>query len=392
MSDSTNSQFISTIQPISQSPTSSIEIKPTTNQISTVSSNQINLLPTELVPHVSHTVPSTETKTANIDKTTSRLSSSQTTDQDIKSKSDISPAIAISDSELACFHAVRYVLRKHKNLAEKDIQFAANYISSFYSHSQKKLEDLNSTSKMFDPLGQKRKPSKTDGLHLTDDQLIMFLVYADQSSICRFALIFNEELDNAIKDEDTATIKKILLGPKEMFVELYDNVFLSNEDREFTIRLVSREMFAASMALELLKKKIINLETIDDRCLSESVVIQVEKRNKHVHLTTLANKCYDEVCLQDAKILEDDQARATMSKYEKPPESVFTVDKSSSSQTPHVYCFNMIDLMAAVTEDIPINSRTNEPFSKYSLQVIQQRFHKEISMYRRYRQIKRSSS
>jgi hypothetical protein len=297
-------------------------------------------------------------------------------DLTILANNDISPAIAISDSELAYFHATRYILRSHKNLNDNDIQYAANYISSFYSHSYNVLYD--------NPHISRDSPSNI----LTDPQLIMFLVYSDQRGICKFALIFNEQLDTAIKNKDNIAFKRILLGPKEMFVELYDNTFLSTEDRDFITRLIARESFALMLAIQLLKYKIINFESIDDTCTSNTFTFHTQKENTHVRLVSLATKCYDEVCIHDAKILQDDQVRATMSKYENTPESVFTVDKPPSSETPQVYCFNTLDLIAAITDNPPINPKTGQPFSTHSIKIITQRFNKEINMYRRYRQIK----
>ena len=273
---------------------------------------------------------------------------------------DTSPAIAISDCELVFYYACSYILRTHARLEPEDIRYAANYISSFYSHS---CNTSNSSS-------------------LTDNQLIMFLVYADQTGICKFALIFNEELDTAIKSRDDVTFKRILLGPKEMFVELYDNTFLSTEDRDFIIRLIARESFSLMSALELLKKKILEPLPYEDNL---DFSLHPNCSDKFAFLT---NSCYEQVCIQDSQILEDDFARATMAKHEKTPQSVFTVDKSPSSKTPQVYCFNTLDLIASVTENIPINPKTGEPFSDYSIKIINQRFPKEINMYRRYRQIK----
>lgn len=297
--------------------------------------------------------------------------------KDINSITEISPAIAATDDELACFHATRYILQSHKSrLSSDDIAYAANYISSFYSHSMDIVQ----------------KDPDTENI-LSEEQLIMFLVYADQKGISKFALIFNEELDTAILKKDTISLKAILLGPKEMFVELYDNTFLRNEDRDFLIRLVSREIFALKLTFELLKRKVINLDTIDDTCMAETLTVHAEKLSQEkdkVQVTVIATKCYDEVCIQDAKILEDDMARATMSKYEKPAESVYTVDKSATSTTPKVYCFNTIELIDAITELNPINPKTKEPFSDYTLSLLHQRFHKEMAMYRRYKQIKSS--
>ncbi|CAH6420818.1 Hypothetical protein HVR_LOCUS1298 [uncultured virus] len=314
--------------------------------------------------------------------------------EDITDIDEISPAVAVSDAELSCFHVIRYILHTHKSLSEEEINYAANFVSSFYAHSYDKLQlrDKSFASIHSDKLNT-AGPSVQQNLDtenlLTDDQLVMFLVYADQSGISKFALTFNEELDNAIKAKDENTLKRILLGPKEMFVELYDNTFLSTEDREFIIRLIARESFAAILALELIKKKILNLESIDDKCTAETFTVTAEKLDNKIQVTTIATKCYDEVCIQDAKILEDDPARAIMSKYEKPPESIFTVDKPESDQTPSVYCFSTLDLIDAVTEEIPINPKTGEPFSNYALKIIKDRFHKEIDMYRRYKQNKK---
>lgn len=283
---------------------------------------------------------------------------------------ETSSAIAVIDDELACFYAVRYILRSHKQLTDDDVQYAANYISSFYAHTNNNNQwKLNQNS-------------------LSNEQLAMFLVYADQKGICKFALIFNEELDAAIKTRDTTALKNMLMGPKEMFIELYDNTFLSADDRGFIIRLISREIFSFTLALGLIKKQILNLETIDDRCQSESFVMSADKKHSLIHMTTLTTKCYDEVCIQDARILDDDRARATMSKYEKTPESVYTIDKPATSATPQVYCFSTLDLIAAVTEEIPINPKSNEHFSDYTLKLIHQRFRKEIALYQRYKQLR----
>lgn len=259
----------------------------------------------------------------------------------------VSPAIAVNNDELACFYAIRHVLKSHKSLTEDDIKYAANFISSFYSDSRDKLRQNSGIKNI-----------------LTDSQLLMILLYSDKKRICRFALIFNDELDDAIKSRDSSMLKRILLGPKEMFVELYDNPLLSNEDKDFIIRLIARESFALMVTLEFLKKEII---TDDD-------VINV------------ATKCYNNVCIKDGQILYDDDSRAVMSRYETPPESVFTIDKSK------IYCFDTLELISEVTEEIPINPKTGNKFSDYALKLIRNRFNKEINMYRRYKQIKNSTN
>lgn len=292
--------------------------------------------------------------------------------QTIDDRTYISPAIAVTDDELACFHAVRHSLRSHKTLTDDDIGYAANYITSFYVHSN----DVKSS--------------------FTEEQLITFLVYSNQNEICKFALTFNDELNSIIKRRDSISLGNLLLGNhtgrkfvgsdlRGMFVELYDNRFLVDDDKEFIIRLISREMFATKLSLGLLRKKILNFDNIDDRCASETLDISTNQTNASVQMTSLVTKCYDEVCIQDAKILSDDGARATMSKYEKAPPKIYTVDKPRNALNPQVYCFDTLELINAVVTN-SVNPKSGEPFSGYALDLINRRFRKEISMYRRYKQ------
>ena len=280
---------------------------------------------------------------------------------------EISPAVAMTDDELACFHAAKFVLRSHTQLTDLDRQYAANYISSFYSYSKEQLE-LNLTK------------------YLNDENLVRFLVYANRRDIGKFALTFNEQLDTAIKNRDDISLRALLLGPKEMFIEVYNNPYLSNEDREFLIRLISREEYAITLTLGQLRKKLLDLEMVDDQCTTEDVLIHAQGDSRVIQLTTLTTKCYGEVCIQDARILSDDSARATMSLYERPSAMVYTVDKPASSVNPRTYCFNTLDLIAAVTENTPINPQSREQFSTAALNMIRQRFRKEIAMYQRYRE------
>ena len=278
---------------------------------------------------------------------------------------EIGSAAAMSDYELACFHATKYVLQSHKYLSEKDIVFASNFITSFYEQSQRRREDTS----------------------FTEDQLILFFVYADLSSICKFALLFNAALDNAIINEDTNTIVELILGPKEKFVELYDNPYLKENQRNFITRLLAREIAAFTSAFQALKEKILNFDVIDNTCSQETFSIDATEEENVTHVTLLATRCYEEVCIQDATIRREDAPRALMAKSEKPAENVYTVDKAPGEISPSVYCFNTLDLMNAMMVNPPINPKTSKPFSDYSVHVINQRFSKELALYRRYYEI-----
>ena len=167
----------------------------------------------------------------------------------------------------------------------------------------------------------------------------------------------------------------LLLSPKEIFIELYDNPFLSEDDKEYIIRLVEREIFAMGYFLKLLEK---NPNADQNEVCNQEVI---ENETNMVKLTT---KCYDEVCIQDAKILTDNSVRAIMSKYEKPPETFYTVDNAET--TPQVYCFDTLELIGIICNDNPINPKSNKPFSKYAIKLINDRFRKEINLYKRYLQ------
>lgn len=278
--------------------------------------------------------------------------------------SHINPAISIP--VLALFHLTKHILHSHPRLDESDVFFASNYIASFYSHSLDKKISIS----------------------LSHDQLVMFLVYADQNSLCRFALLFNETLDSSIKSRDTFSLKRLILGPKEMFVELYDNPLLSSSDRSLLIRTISRYSFALSLTLQSLENNISNFNFIDDSSTSESFSSHLRHNVKSLDLFSIHSKCFDQVCIHDSKILDDDTSRAIMSIYESPSSSIFTVDKPSLS--PQVFCFDLLDLVSSFVHPVPINSKTNKPFSPYTVDIISHRFHKEINMYRRYHQLKNS--
>lgn len=259
--------------------------------------------------------------------------------------------LTLVDYELACFYVVRHLLHSHKLLSLADIHYAANYISSFYAHSQRLIEG---------------NPDATNVL--SDTLLTRLLVYINQCSIGKFALIYNEAIDNAILTRNNVLLRELLLSPKEVFVELYDNPYLLAEDRDYLLRIISREMYAMLLVLGRLRKQLINNDLID--------------------LEGLATNCFNEICIHDSRILTEDLARGEMFKYEKLSPTIYTVDKGSTTLSPQVYCFDTMKLIGIMTERVPINPSTREPFSDFSRELIQQRLRKEIALYKRYKELK----
>lgn len=268
-------------------------------------------------------------------------------------------AEAFTDHEQACFHVSKFVLKTHSALSEDDMLYAANFICSMYNH----YAELSSRTNPF-----------------SKDQLIRILVYANTNTICKFALLFNSELDEAIKSRNTLNLTHILLGPKEMFVELYDNSYLSSEQQNFIMRMLAREIAAFTQVYERVEEHVLDLDSIHTHCSTQSMAYN-STQSSIVELTT---KCYEEVCLIGSTILREDSARAIMAQNENPPENIYTVDKLPSQTLPSVYCFNTLDLMEALMHEPPLNPKTQQPLSPQALTMIRHRFAKEIALYRRF--------
>ena len=263
---------------------------------------------------------------------------------------------SITDEEVTCFHMVKHVMKFHKQLSPEDVKFASNYICSFYNYTK-------SLSKSpFD-----------------EEKLLLFLTYANQKGVCKFALTYNSSLDRAIKSRNKTELKNLLTGLSEYsFVELYDNPFLSEADKKAIERLLVREFFSTKLTLSLVKEKVFNADLIDDNC---NEVSYEEERDESGNLVSLSKECYETVCIQDSKVLGCSQIDGCLIKHDRLPSKVYTVDGTE----PQVYCFDTLELIDAVTNKTPSNPITGQPFTQYALKLIDRRFHKEIALYRRYK-------
>lgn len=263
----------------------------------------------------------------------------------------ISPAITITDEELACYHAVNFVLASHRKLNNENIKYACDYICSFYSSSCNLLDE------------------ELRNILFTNELLIQFLVYANLTGIAKFAITFNKELDNAIKSQNNTALHNLLLGTNEMFVELYNNILLTRTERDFIIRLVSREIFAMNLYFNIVKNKIMN-------CTAYEKYDDIDLRDKEI-----LDICYEEVCMQDGRILDNDYTESLISIYEKIPNDFMMLDNGK------IYKFDLFKILDTIESGNNLNHITNTLLSEKSLKSIYNRFAKEIKMYKRYKQI-----
>lgn len=262
------------------------------------------------------------------------------------------PTVTIA--EIAVYHGSRAALMSHQGLTPVDIQWAANFFSSFYGWSQKQPR----------PVG------------LTRDQLIMIFVYTDKRGIGEWALTWNREIDRAIQARDESYLKRLLTGPKEMLVEIYSNPYLLPEDYSHLLRLIARANYAVNLYMNDLVHR---LPFVD------SVVIhpgETSLSNRQICIQELVGECWAEACKCDAELCGDGEIEGCLSQFDLPPKSIYTADMIHSQ--PQMFCFDTMELMAAMQHQPPINPQTQMPFGPIALKFIQQRFRKELAMYRRY--------
>lgn len=260
----------------------------------------------------------------------------------------LSPSVSYVTEEVAFFHIIKYVFEKHKNIKQSDIDYASKIICDYVFVKNVDIK-----------------------------KLFLFLVYADVCGICKYAITFNEQLDYAIKHHDNKYLIELLLGPNEMFIEYYYNNELTENEKDYIIQLLTRELFSMASMLDYVKENIVDLDNID--LFDEDSYSEYLKQDGTIQLEKIANKCYNEICIEDASYKKNnDNVYAVMQLYSKPMEYMYTADNQQ------VFCFDTFELLEAVTSEYPINPQTKKPFSDLTLRLIYERLHKEISMYNVY--------
>lgn len=254
-----------------------------------------------------------------------------------KVNSLINHTIPMTKEEIVCYYLIVYVLQSHKELSKQDVEFMVNYIVTHYS--------IN---------------------YFTYDQIIMFIVYCNKRGTCKFALLFNDSVDNAIRTRNIKIIDNLITEPKEKFIELYNNEYLTTEEKSFLLRMLSYEFYTFERLFDKLKE------------------VEINKNN----IINFGSDYYNEVCIYNSNNLENDVIIAEVSKFELTSNNVFTIDKPDDSLIPYVYCFDLIELLDLLTNEIPYNPKSGKPFSSYTIRLVTQRFHKELAMYRKYKDLK----
>lgn len=198
----------------------------------------------------------------------------------------------------------------------------------------------------------------------------ILLLMAKRTNTGRFALSFNEILDQILTEHQDDLLDQLVGGGPELFAELYQNDSLSKEERSIVERHVKREHNAMLNAIETLIAK--------GSC-------QVKFSLELGQPNGLFQKCYLQACLGDPEGANDPFLLVAGHRL---PDVIFMVDREGlkqDSQLNHVYCFDYMDLLRLLCQtkqhEKPINPYTGRPFSDAALQQLAIRFRKEIKMY-----------
>ncbi len=274
--------------------------------------------------------------------------------------------------------------------------------------------------------------SKHCDIHNSDDQqsqnkVVWFLLLmAKQTNTGRFALLFNENLDQILDQQQGEALERLMSGGPELFAELYQNKDLTHEERSVIEGHVKREHNAMLNAIESLIAQglgngeisiglgqsiplrdpcgiiplpitscTVEKEQGEALCLrppihnrsGEGLVPNKSSSSHHTEEAGLFRKCYRQTCLGDPKSVNDPFLLATGHHL---PDVIFMVDHEGlkvESRLNHVYCFDYMDLLQVLCQtgqngnEKPINPYTGRPFSDIALQQLVIRLRKEIKMY-----------
>lgn len=258
----------------------------------------------------------------------------------------------------ACNNLLLYVLSTHISLTPKNIKYTCNIISQFYQSKQISLDDI-----------------------------LLFLVYTNQNTICKFALTFNEQVILAITTQNSGLLLDLLLQPKTKFIELYDNAFLSAEQYSTILRQVNLELECARKVFDLINQNIITIDLSANTCINQSNDISINKTPEYTYMTNIISNCYKDVCLIDSKVANDN-IQAIFLDQSRSQDMIYVVDKPETLINKQLYCFDILTLIKGLCNTPPINPETNQPFNSYTTINLFKKYPLEIAMYKRFKQEK----
>lgn len=215
------------------------------------------------------------------------------------------------------------------------------------------------------------------GRDISLEQLAYLILFVTPNTNAgRFAVIFNEQLRSVVDRGDRSALMNLVSRGGHNFVELYDNSALTEAERQSIARMVDREYSALLSTLQQGSDLQDPLSHSYLPCAKRTVNQVSVTDGKSTKSSGLYTRCYNEICIYD----QDTGATPDI------PQTVFVPDPASGSPVMRVYCFEimpLVHLLVTAGSTSPINPQTGATFSSLALQLLQQKFSKEIKMYTR---------
>lgn len=182
---------------------------------------------------------------------------------------------------------------------------------------------------------------------------------ANQNGIGRFAFTFNKALDRAIKQRNNEKISALISGGANMFIEVYDNKYLTLTERNSLIRLLTHQQLANVRLFQTMKKKITNpISSKEFHSLSEEYLLLIARNDYR----NLLPDCFSHI----------------FSVNQLAENKIYIVDRGEKYQV------DLVDILESITVTPCLNPRTKNIMTNRDVEFIKKRLNLEIKLYLRY--------
>ena len=165
----------------------------------------------------------------------------------------------------------------------------------------------------------------------------------------RWCLHHNHVVDDLILDEDLPALIAHVKRGRQNCIEIFDNPDLSQEEVLVVRKELEREYKAVQSA-------------INNYNGTDAIV------------PTLVRNCYQTICFTEEGSDRPFSMERKIAVFDNPP----------GDKTPIMCCFDVVELVGLVADNVSINKCTKRPFGPKVREYVEERFSKELAMTRRY--------
>lgn len=233
--------------------------------------------------------------------------------------------------EIIYFNTIKEVIYTHSNLSDDDKKYGINLINNLLDKNDLKEETYR------------------------------FFLYANLKTFTgTYCGCYNDFFEDAIKKRNEKIIKNMVTEIKEeAFFELFDNKYITAEDKTKVLTTLNYELSATKEAINtaIIKNNIYTSILIGEQSLYET-------------------------------ILRDFLAHNGFSVYSLYAKYIYLVDTVKNSKTPKIFYFDTWSLLNVILKE-NLNPQTLEPFSIQKYNQIKNRYDIELKLILRYLKTKK---